>query len=57
MLESNPPRNSRLQTHQNDEVAAKRETASPLSHRKNTGLIDLLMPQKTHRRRSTYHNY
>jgi hypothetical protein len=57
MLESNPPRNSRLQTHQNDEVGAKRETASPLSHRKNTGLIDLLMPQKTHRRRSTYHNY
>jgi len=36
MLESNPPRNSRWQTHQDDEVGAKRETVSPLTQRKHT---------------------
>ena len=29
MLESNPPRNDRWQTHQDDEAGANRETASP----------------------------
>jgi hypothetical protein len=36
MLESNPPRNSRWQTHQDDEVGAMQETASPLAQGKNT---------------------
>ena len=44
MLESNPPRNSRPQTHQDDGTGAEPELASPRILRTNIGLIDLLMP-------------
>ena len=50
MLESNPPRNSRRQTHQDDEAGGEGETPSPLAKKEHIGLIDLLMPQKTHPR-------
>ena len=44
MLESNPPRNSWLQTHRDDDAGAKPERASSPGFNNNIGLIDLLMP-------------
>jgi hypothetical protein len=48
MLESNPPRNSQLQTHRSDGSGGGTEDgfASTLCERHR--LIDLPMPQKTH---------
>jgi hypothetical protein len=50
MLESNPPRNSRSQTHQDDE-ALRGEAAGGFAlgaNQEHIGLIDLRMPLKTH---------
>jgi hypothetical protein len=50
MLESNPPRNSRSQTHQDDEMlrGEAAEGFALSAHQEPIGLIDLPMPQKTH---------
>ena len=50
MLESNPPRNSRLQTRQDDEARAKRETASPLTKERTHRIDRSAHASKTHRR-------
>ena len=47
MLESNPPRNSRLQTHRNDGRGDAAKRLRPLLQHEDIGLIDLPMPQKT----------
>jgi len=50
-VETNPPRNSRSQTHQNDGTRGEaRQKTSPrhFQIQNQIGLIDLLMPQKTH---------
>jgi hypothetical protein len=46
MLESSPPRNSRLQTHQNDGTRGEAEISLALGFKKKEpiGLIDLVMP-------------
>lgn len=52
MLESNPPRNSRSQTHQDDEARGEAVEGLALGvNKEHIGLIDLLMPQKTHNER------
>jgi hypothetical protein len=50
MLESNPPRNSRLQTHRNDGRGGAAKRLRPLLQHEDIGLIDLPMPQKTQSR-------
>jgi len=47
MLESNPPRNSRLQTHRDDGRGGETKGFAPLLQHEHIGLIDLPMPQKT----------
>jgi hypothetical protein len=47
MLESTPPRNSRLQTHRDDGRWGEAKRLRPILHHEDIGLIDLPMPQKT----------
>jgi len=47
MLESTPPRNSRLQTHRDDGRGARPKGFAPILQHEDIGLIDLPMPQKT----------
>ena len=44
LLESIPPRNNWLQTHQDDGTGGGAGMASPAEEKRRIGLIDLLMP-------------